>query len=1362
MAQNSRPVPTARWGRFLQWAGVVTLAFLLSFLPLRQMLHLPPPNRPPSVHSPFPLGPTAVRADGGLTITKKALQPTVAPGGVLTYTLLVTNRSGVSLTNAAVVDDVPPNTTCRAVADVSGWATNLAYCQSNGIAVWDGGLLTDGVTLAFTYSVTVDQPRPDGSLIRNAAGGYAVGGYLFGTTTPLTDAGNRTITTPVTAPAWQIAKTVVPTGSVLAGKTLTYTLTYTNSGSYATSGSYVITDALPANTTFVSASGGGTNAGGIVTWNGSAALSPGQSASVYFIAQVNAPLAAGTVITNDRYRISGGNVFTPAMGAPVTVTVAAAPSLEITKSPAQATVRPGDSLTYTLTYQNSGNAVASGVVVTDTLPAGMRLISSQPPTDTAAGATYGWNIGALSPADGPQLITIVVALSATLTDGTLLTNTAAISGAGQPVVTGTAQVVIGTGPNLTLRKTASAGTVQAGELLTYTLAYTNGGNLPADTLRLTDTLPLSLTVVGVNGGAATLAFSSATTLVFTQSVLSPTQSGRITITARAITAPLPAAGRTLDNQAEVTTSPADVFPADNAGSVAVTVLPGPAMTITLPAVITAPFNRSTVITAAVTDRYGNPVQNATPVTFTLAAPGVITPTLAGTLNGVVSATLWATQPGTATLRAETGAASATATVTFLGTSLAIGKTDAPDPIAPGDRLIYTLAVTNTGGTNAANLTGVLVTDTLDSRLSLVSTSRGYTQNGDALIFNLGTISPGGSKTIRITTRVALTTANGVILTNTALAAANEVTATQAVTALTTVIVPTVNKTVAPEVVRAGELLTYTLLYHNQSGGLVSGLRLTDTLPAQVASIESINAGGATVVASSPPVLVFTKDTLAAGQGLTITVVGRVITAPWSATLTDLTNWLTATSATDPTPQGKSALSNGRPGSPATVTLQAPALASWQTSVPVTATVRDAYGNPVLNGTAVHFSIGPVGSVSPATDGTSNGIAYSAVSAAVTGTAIITAESGGVIATATIEFAAPALALQKTVAPNPVVPGRRLTYTLRVTNTGTVEAASVTITDTLDGRLTFGGANPAPTAQQGRDYVFALGNLSPGEARSILLTATVAATLDNGSAVTNTATAIADKLPAPQSAVAVVGVQIPSLVKSVFPAIVQPGETLTYTLIFTNRIGQSLNALRIEDAMPDRIASIVMLDAGSTTPLTATLPKLVFSHTGLPPGGTVTITIVGRVVTAPWPAAPVSLTNVATATADFGGTVLFAESRQVSSRGRPGTPYTLTLQAVPTRTTLGKTVALTVAVRDRYANPVLNGTSVVFSTTLPGTQIVSAGATRNGLVTGTLTATATGVTTVTAIVSGTTLSARQVVRFEEITGYRLYLPVMLKE
>src|SRR5256885_7141116 len=53
---------------------------------------------------------------------------------------------------------------------------------------------------------------------------------------------------------------------VAAGGTITYTLAYANTGNSGAT-AVVLSDTVPVNTTFVSATGGGTLSAGVVTWS---------------------------------------------------------------------------------------------------------------------------------------------------------------------------------------------------------------------------------------------------------------------------------------------------------------------------------------------------------------------------------------------------------------------------------------------------------------------------------------------------------------------------------------------------------------------------------------------------------------------------------------------------------------------------------------------------------------------------------------------------------------------------------------------------------------------------------------------------------------------------------------------------------------------------------------------------------------------------------------------------------------------------------------------------------------------------------------------------------------------------------------
>src|SRR5438094_493195 len=155
----------------------------------------------------------------------------------------------------------------------------------------------------------------------------------------------------------------------------------------------VITDTNPANTSFVSATGGGTLAAGVVTWN-IGALAARTSTSVQLVVAVACPLANGTVITNGTYNIDS-NETAPTNGASITTTVSSAPVLNISNAKAPDPVVAGANIPYTISYSNTGNMNATGVVITDTIPGKTSFVSATGGGTLAAGVVT-WNIGALA------------------------------------------------------------------------------------------------------------------------------------------------------------------------------------------------------------------------------------------------------------------------------------------------------------------------------------------------------------------------------------------------------------------------------------------------------------------------------------------------------------------------------------------------------------------------------------------------------------------------------------------------------------------------------------------------------------------------------------------------------------------------------------------------------------------------------------------------------------------------------------------------------------------------------------------------------------------------------------------------------
>ena len=114
-----------------------------------------------------------------------------------------------------------------------------------------------------------------------------------------------------------VAKTASPSTDVLPGEEIRYTLTAQTN--VATTETVVLTDTLPLNTTFVSASDGGELEGSTVTWTIDS-LVPGEPVDRELVVRVDDDISPETTIVNESYGIANG-VELPGSGAPISVPV---------------------------------------------------------------------------------------------------------------------------------------------------------------------------------------------------------------------------------------------------------------------------------------------------------------------------------------------------------------------------------------------------------------------------------------------------------------------------------------------------------------------------------------------------------------------------------------------------------------------------------------------------------------------------------------------------------------------------------------------------------------------------------------------------------------------------------------------------------------------------------------------------------------------------------------------------------------------------------------------------------------------------------------------------------------------------------
>ncbi len=175
------------------------------------------------------------------------------------------------------------------------------------------------------------------------------------------------------------------------------------------------------------------------------------------------------------------------------------PDLDLSKSAAIGIVDAGDLLTYTLTVTNVGIVSATGVIVTDAVPAGTTFFTAtgaatarHPPVGGTGAVT--WYVGILD-IGVPRPVTMVVLVDGSLPAGSIVTNTAWVSGTEGLTDTGTITTPVGVVADVAVSKTDWPDPVAAGALLTYTLEAVNNGPSDADDVRVEDTLPPEVTFI---------------------------------------------------------------------------------------------------------------------------------------------------------------------------------------------------------------------------------------------------------------------------------------------------------------------------------------------------------------------------------------------------------------------------------------------------------------------------------------------------------------------------------------------------------------------------------------------------------------------------------------------------------------------------------------------------------------------------------------------------------------------------------------------------------------------------------------------------------------------------------------------------
>ena len=373
---------------------------------------------------------------------KSVDKSTAKVGDTLTYTIKLTN-SGNGDGKVTVTDEIPTGTRIKD-------ENTTGYNKETNTMTWSNVEVKAGKSVELTLEVVVKDDTTD--TVKNVA-----------------KIDNKEIPEkPETKVANITGTKTVDKTEAKVGDTLTYTITLTNNGN--ADGTVTVTDEIPTGTTLVAdsitANGSYNEENKTITWT-DVKVEAGKTAEVSFKATINSDTK--TSVTNKA--VIDGNKPTEEVETRIANITGA-------KSVDKSTAKVGDTLTYTITLTNSGNADGK-VTVTDEVPTGTRIKDENTTGYNKETNTMTWSNVEVKAGKSVEL-TLEVVVKDDTTD--TVKNVAKIDNKEIPEKPETKVA------NITGTKTVDKTEAKVGDTLTYTITLTNNGNADG-TVTVTDEIP---------------------------------------------------------------------------------------------------------------------------------------------------------------------------------------------------------------------------------------------------------------------------------------------------------------------------------------------------------------------------------------------------------------------------------------------------------------------------------------------------------------------------------------------------------------------------------------------------------------------------------------------------------------------------------------------------------------------------------------------------------------------------------------------------------------------------------------------------------------------------------------------------------